>query len=256
MKKSTLTVFFLLSLLTPYSYGQIKYIVTAENGLILRNTPDSSGENLGKLTYGAQVQIIEKTKNSQILQDNGKDIKGTWVKIKVENQTYFVSNNDSGYVFDGYLKKKSEMIKDIADEVFKHTEFKSLSISSEMEPFFLRGDFFGDHVNDLVVLLENNKNQTMIGFINYGNNTKVYILGTENDPFNMYDYSWVGIFQKVKKGEVLWSNYEDDFVEYKDIPENKKVRLNYNALYLHASESCGGGYVFWKDGKFTWLQQE
>lgn len=68
----------------------------------------------------------------------------------------------------------------------------------------------------------------------YGKTIKVYVLGLENASFNISDYSWVGIFEKVDKGEVLWSNFEDDFIAYKDVPENKKVKLNYNAIYINA----------------------
>lgn len=75
-----------------------------------------------------------------------------------------------------------------------------------MQPFFIRGDFFYDNLNDLVVLLQNNKNETKIAFIDYGKTTKVHILGNEDDPFNMTDYSWIGVFEKVKNKEALWSN--------------------------------------------------
>ncbi|NRR92429.1 SH3 domain-containing protein [Winogradskyella undariae] len=256
MKKFTIILFFIISISALKSYAQIKYIVTAENGLILREKPNSKGEKLGKLPFGAQVQIIEETAYTQTIQDDAKEIKGTWVKVKIENKSYFISNEEFGYVFDGYLKKKSTTIKNLAAEVFKQKELENYTFRAEMEPFYLRGDFFGDKTDDLIVLLKNDAEETKIAFIDYGKTIRVYILGLENDPFNITDYSWVGIFEKVDRGEALWSNFEDDFIDYKDVPENKKVKLNYNAIYMHASESCGGGFVYWQDGKFNWLQQE
>ncbi len=254
MKKSIIVLITLL--LTTFTYCQNEFVVTAGNGLFLRQEPNSQGKKIGKLYFGAEVNIIEKTENSQTIIDNGEKITGNWVKISFKNFPTFISNAESGYVFDGYLKQKKESIEEIKNEIAKYPEFDKLTINTKITPFYLKGDFFGYKENDIVVLLKNSDGETKIGFINKGIETKIYILGNQNDPFNMRDYSWIGIFKKVNKGEVLWSNYEDDFVDFKDVPENKKVKLNYNSLYMHASESCGGGFVFWKDGKFNWLQQE
>lgn len=256
MKKTTFIFTLLISILSTYGFCQEKYIVTAENGLILREKPNSKGNKIGKLHYGAELTIIEKTENNQTIIDDGKEINGHWVKIEFENFPTFISNEKSGYVFDGYLKKRSRNIRDIALELSKFPELKDYTINTSISPFHLKGDFFGDKINDLVVLVKDKNESIKIAIINYAKENKVYILGNENDPFNMNDYSWVGVFKKVNKGEVLWSNYEDDFIDFNDVPESKKVRLKYNAMYMHASESCGGGFVYWKDGKFNWLQQE
>ncbi|WP_435263471.1 SH3 domain-containing protein [Tenacibaculum sp. nBUS_03] len=254
MKKSI--ILFITLFLTALTYSQNEFVVTAENGLFLRQKPNSNGKKIGKLYFGAEVDIIEKTENSQTITDNGQEIKGNWVKINFQNFPTFISNAEYGYVFDGYLKPKKESIEEIKSEISKYSEFVNLTLDTDINPFFLKGDFFGDKINDVVILLKNSDGETKIGFINKGIKTKIHILGNENDPFKMYNYGWIGIFEKVNTRETLWSNYEDDFVEFKDVPENKKVRLNYNALYMHASESCGGGFVYWKDGKFNWLQQE
>ena len=254
MKKKI--VILITILLTTITYSQKKLLVTAENGLILRQKPNSKGKKIGKLYFGAEVIITEKTENSQTIIDNGNKIIGNWVKVHFSNYPTFISKEEYGYVFDGYLKDKNESIQEIKKEIAKYSEFKNLSLNTDIEPFCLKGDFFGDKKSDIVILLKNSEGETKIGFINNGTKTKVHILGNKNDPFKMNSYSWIGVFEKVNKGEVLWSNYEDDFVDFKDVPENKKVRLTYNALYTHASESCGGGFIYWKDGKFNWLQQE
>jgi len=254
MKKSILLLITIF--LTTLTYSQNKFIVTAENGLLLRQEPNSKGLKIGKLYFGAEVTIIERTKNNQTITDNGKKINGNWVKITFQNFPTFISEAEYGYVFDGYLKNKNERIQEIQKEIVKYPLFDKLSLNTEINPFYLKGDFFGNKKEDSVILLKNSEGETKIGFINKGIVTKTYILGNENDPFKMNNYSWIGIFEKVNAGEVLWSNYEDDFVEFKDVPENKKVKLNYNSLYMHAAESCGGGFVYWKNGKFNWLQQE
>lgn len=256
MKKTTVLLIVLISILSTYGFSQEKYSVTATNGLLLREKPNANANKIGKLYFGAEVTILEKTENSQTINDNGTKITGNWVKIKFQNDPTFISNEDFGYVFDGYLKEKSIIYNEITQKLSKFPELSGYTINTNKLPFYLKGDFFGDEINDLVVLVNDNKGTTKIVIINYAKENKVHILGDENDPFNMNDYSWIGVFRKATKGEVLWSNYEGDFVDFKDVPENKKIRLPYSSLYMHASESCGGGFVYWKDGKFNWLQQE
>lgn len=240
---------------------QEKYVVTAQNGLLVRNEPNVRGNKNGKLYFGAQVTVVAQTKFSQTITDNGKEIEGNWVKVEFENFPIQISNNatsnkDSGYVFDGYLERKQDQIDRITNEILQFEEFENLRINDSIAPNYLKGDFFNDGIEDVVVFLEDNEGEGKIGFIDYGETSKVHLLGNKNDPFNITNYNWVGIFQKVNKGDVLWSNYEDDFVNYDDVPENKKVRLEYNALFIHASESCGGGFIYWKNETFNWLQQE
>jgi nicotinamide mononucleotide (NMN) deamidase PncC len=37
------------------------------------------------------------------------------------------------------------------------------------------------------------------------------------------------------------SNYEEGFRTYKEVPENEKIKLTYDAIYIHEAESCSGG---------------
>lgn len=238
-----------------------QFIVNAENGLLLRDKPSLKSKKTGKIYFGAQVTVISKSRFTETIIDNGKKIKGNWVKVAFVNHpiqisTNAVSNKDYGYVFGGYLEKTNDNLYSLQNELNKFDEFDNLGINESKSPYYLKGDFFGDGTTDIAILLLDKKGITKIGIINYGKNNSSYVLGNEDDPFKINDYSWIGIFQKVKKNEVLWSNYEDDFIDFKDVPENKKVKLNYNALFVHASESCGGGFIYWKNGKFNWLQQE
>lgn len=75
------------------------------------------------------------------------------------------------------------------------------------------------------------------------------------------DFSWAGRFKAVRPGEPLWENYvespdEVGFRELEEVPKNEIVYLPYDALYVHAGESCGGGFIFYQHGQWHWLQQE
>lgn len=87
--KKLLIIFILLT--TINCFCQEKYVVTAENGLILRDAP--YGERIGKLHFNQKVTILEKT-NTSFTYEN---IKGSWVKIETKNKQI-------GFVFNGFLK--------------------------------------------------------------------------------------------------------------------------------------------------------
>ncbi len=253
MKKQLAFIGFLLFSLSFYAQT---LLVTAENGLILREKPGKNSVKIGKIPFGGEVTLMEKTAVTDSISDNGSLISGSWVKVHFENFPYFISNEKSGYVFNGFLKEKNIVLKELEGKLKKLNEFSQFSIKEDAIPFYIKGDFFGDGVEDIAVLVKDSKNMVKIGIINYGKSTRVYFLGEKNDPFEIDDYNWVGIFEKVPEGEVLWSNYTDDFREFKEVPEKEKVRLNYDAIFVHQLEACGGGFIFWKNGKFNWLQQE
>lgn len=129
MKKTRILLLIILCS-TLVSYSQEKFIVTAENGLFLREEPNANGKKIGKLYFGAEVTQIEKTENTQIIVDDGKEISDAWVKITFHNVPVFISNQTCGYVFDGYLKKKTESIEEIMEEISKYSKFQNLSLTT------------------------------------------------------------------------------------------------------------------------------
>jgi len=123
-------------------------------------------------------------------------------------------------------------------------------------PSFMKGDFFGDGISDWAFLAKDSIGQVHLIYINEGEKRQLHWLGKEDDPFNLNDYSWAQVFQKAPAGSVLWANYVDGHRDFKEVPESEKVILEYDALYLHLREACGGGFIYWQNGDFHWLQQE
>lgn len=151
---------------------------------------------------------------------------------------------------------QTEFIKEWESNYSNKIEFEGFKLYMPTNQACIEGDFFGDNIKDFAFFIVDSSNKVKLAFIDKGVNEKIRILGLKDDPFDSDDYRWAEIFKKVQKGEVLWSNYTDDFRKLSEVPDSEKIYLNYDALYLHAAESCGGGFVFWKDGKFNWLQQE
>ncbi|MFY0674632.1 MAG: hypothetical protein JXQ87_14630 [Bacteroidia bacterium] len=136
--------------------------------------------------------------------------------------------------------------------LWQFDELNTFSITNRFETNYIEGDFYGDGTEDLAVLVEKD-DQIGLCIINQNNASSYYLFG-QNDYID--NFGWADIFERVPTGDTLWSNYIDDFRDYKDVPDSEKVVLDYDALFLHAQESCGGGFIFWKNNKFNWLQQE
>lgn len=258
MKK--LIVILILSFVNQTTFGQ--EVVIAGNGLNVRKEPNTKSEKIGKLHFGTKVNVVEKTGKLLEIKDGNEIVKGEWVKIKFINSQILSSENNSGYVFNGYIKGEKEFNLYLEKEISKIEKFQNYTIHSKTSPYYIKGDFFGDGVPDYAVKVSKEKDNVEIIILDIGgNNTQILKpvedLKDENNENRVIDeFGWAEIFEKVESGTILWSNFIDDFRSLEEVPNSERVILNYEAIYVHASESCGGGFIFWKDGIFNWLQQE
>ena len=124
------------------------------------------------------------------------------------------------------------------------TNYPTVSIS---------GDFYGDGTTDIAVLAVLNNSMQIVVF-NFNKTIEAHIIGTGNDKTKSNFY-FSEIFSSVKPGEVLWSNYDKDYIRCEDVPEKDKIKLPYHSLFVHFKDKCGGGFIFWKNGSFHWLDQ-
>lgn len=119
------------------------------------------------------------------------------------------------------------------------------------------GDFFNDGINDVVSLVRFPSDTVRLVYLDYTfDSVRTVVLGNADDPFSLDDYAWARRFKGMEPGSELWSNYTDERRDFQDIPKEEIVVLDYDALYVHESDACGGGFIYWQDGEFHWLQQE
>lgn len=246
------------------SYAQAPsnmYHVIADNGLVVRNAPD--GKRIGKIPYGYQVKALENAGNMQ-LTENHQVIQGNWQRIDFISTYVDIADDldeaidsDSVYISDIYLQDRASFIAEKQRIFDQYINDKHLKLATEQKVFALKGDFFGDGVADDVLALENDQQQVLLVLINHkpDGTSSLSQLGGEHDPFDIDSYSF-GILHKVVKGVPLWSNYEDDYRNFSDVPANEIVVLDYDALYMHEYDAGGGGFVFWQNNRWHWLQQE
>lgn len=256
--------FFLLLITTLSTHAS--HIAVAENGLNLREAPSLTATKIGLVYFGAKVQIVEHTGVSLTITDNGKAIQGEWVKITFSNASMFISTQDSGYVFSGFLKPVEDVMAELNRELKAIPAFNGYSVDSSRSPFFVKGDFFGDKVADYAVMLKNSHDTLRIGIIDHGGSRHQFVISRDEDATDRIidEFGWVGVFRKVKKGDVLWANWaelaENTESEgrrgFDEVPEKEKVVLGYDALFVHMTDACGGGFMYWNKKEFIWLQQE
>ncbi len=192
------------------------------------------------------------TENPEAIDDLEKNAgNGTIDSAKIEAQGNIAMDSSLHFqdsIYDSTLIRLQTLMS-------QFPEFKDYQIDNTNPDYHISGDFFGDGTMDIAILMKKSKG-TKIGIIDYGNDTLLKFLGIGLDSIGGDDYSWVGVFKSTEVGDTLWSNYEDDYRDFDEVPINEKVILPYNSIYAHALESCGGGFIFWKDNKWNWLQQE
>ncbi|RZL35758.1 MAG: hypothetical protein EOP00_30100 [Pedobacter sp.] len=135
----------------------------------------------------------------------------------------------------------------------------TIVISQKHKPNFIIGDFDGDKLNDTVRLVQSIRNKKYGLKIIFGNN-KVDYFGMGHDILKQGfdDLDWVGIFEKAPKGAVYYNNVNDagEIITEEQVKEKDKIKLPYDAIFIHQAEACGGGIIYIKNGKFDWIQQE
>ena len=151
--------------------------------------------------------------------------------------------------------EQSKSNEKIESQIGKDT----IIISQKHKPNSISCDLDGDNLADIVKIVLNIKNNKYGLEIIFGNK-KVEYLGMGKDIVGQGfdDIDWVGIFEKAPKGEIYWNNVNDDgeIISEEEVKETDKIKLPNDGIFIHQAESCGGGVIYLKNGKFEWIQQE
>jgi hypothetical protein len=150
------------------------------------------------------------------------------------------------------------------DSIKKPIENKSdadtIVISTKHKVNKIVCDLDGDNINETVEIVRSTKSGKSGLRITFGNGNKTDYLGLGNNVLNQGfdEIDWAGIFEKAPKNELYWNNVNDDgeIMADEEIKEEDKIKLLNDGIFIHAEESCGGGVIYLKDGKYEWIQQE
>ena len=159
----------------------------------------------------------------------------------------------------GCKNGKSEHTKNNISTVNQSVK-ETISVSKIHKPNSITCDLDGDNSSDTVKIVQSTKNKKYGLQINFGNKTVEYLgLGKDVLGQGFDNMDWIGIFEKAPKGEIYWSNIDDNgepITEVAKVKETDKIKLLNDGIFVHVDGACGGGVVYLKNGKFNWIQRE
>ena len=131
-------------------------------------------------------------------------------------------------------------------------------ISREHKPFIVTGYFSPDSVLDTAILIRHKSTGKDVLFVKHGGTDKSFLLKNGKDVGTKFDdFNWVGEFALTKKGTKVWNNVIDDEIVGEDqVSEKDKFILKTDGIWVHVDEASGGGIIYYKNGKYVWVQQE
>ena len=131
-------------------------------------------------------------------------------------------------------------------------------ISKGHKPFIVTGYFNEDNVLDTAILIRHKLTSKDVLFIKHGGTNKTFLLKNGKAVGTDFpDYNWVGQFEVINKGTKVWRNVIDGEIVGEDqVPESEKFILKTDGIFIHVDEASGGGIIYYKNGKYVWVQQE
>ncbi|WP_298140820.1 hypothetical protein [Flavobacterium sp.] len=157
--------------------------------------------------------------------------------------------------------KDSEIVKsETSHTQIEKNKNDTIEISKKHKINKITCDLDGDDLEETVEIVTSTKNGKSGLRIVFGNGKRTDYFGMGNDilkqGFNEID--WAGIFEKAPKNKTYWNNLNDEgeIVSEEEIKESDKIKLQNDGIFIHAEESCGGGIIYLKNGKYEWIQQE
>ena len=157
-------------------------------------------------------------------------------------------------------KKENDKQQNIEKTQTKKNNIDTIEISKKHKINKIKCDLDGDKLDETIEIVKSTKSGKSGLRIVFGNGKRTDFLGMGNDILNQGfdEIDWAGIFEKAPKNEIYWNNVneEGEIISEGEIKESDKIKLLNDGIYIHAEESCGGGIIYLKNGKYEWIQQE
>lgn len=115
--------------------------------------------------------------------------------------------------------------------------------SFRLNPFYLRGDFNGDKIPDVAIIVKEKKSGKFGIAIVHGGNHQVFVIGAGRKIRNGDDFDWMNI----------WGIYPNGGVR-RGAGEGKPPMLRGEALLVEKAESASA-LIYWDGKEYRWYQQ-
>ena len=157
-------------------------------------------------------------------------------------------------------KKENESQHKIERTKTKKKDNDTIEISKKHKINKIICDLDGDKLSEIVEIVKSTKSGKSGLRIIFGNGKRTDYFGMGNEILKQgfEEIDWAGIFEKAPKNETYWNNVneEGEILSEEKIKESDKIKLINDGIFLHAEESCGGGIIYLKNGKYEWIQHE
>ena len=163
------------------------------------------------------------------------------------------------------IKEESQKVQNTENNTIKKVETEvenvdTIEISKKHKVHKILCDLDGDKLNEIVEIVRSTKSKKSGLRIIFGNGNRTDYFGMGQNVLEQGfdEIDWAGIFEIAPKNEMYWNNVneEGDILMDEEIKESDKIKLLNDGIFLHAEESCGGGIIYLKNGKYEWIQQE
>lgn len=159
-----------------------------------------------------------------------------------------------------FKNSESETLQNLEKTQTKKNNTDTIEISKKHKINKIICDLDGDKLDETVEIVKSTKSGKSGLRIVFGNGKRTDYFGMGNDILKQGfdEIDWAGIFEKAPKNKIYWNNVNDqgEIVSEEEIKESDKIKLLNDGIYIHAEESCGGGIIYLKNGKYEWIQQE
>jgi hypothetical protein len=219
---------------------------------------DHSATIVLKNKSGEIINVVSSSSKESVMH---RDVSIAWDSKK--NRVYYARGKSIEWINENNIDMN--IIREVINRLIKDEKWDYFKIPEIFgDKSFIIGEFYGepeyDRTLDIAVLIKDSIGKVKLLIIdNY------QYIGQENVEIVEFEdkgeFDYVGHFKAVRIGEPLWSNWVEGkgdygLREFKDVPRNEILYLNYDGIYTKAGDSCGGGFIYWKDNKWNWLQQE
>lgn len=135
--KMLVAVFFIYAFAKAQQPPSPCYYVAAVNGLNMRSGPGSQHDILEVLPHGTLVRTIGDSPAMAVtMEDEGKQITGSWVQIEVPYSFKQYGDEDIGYVFSGYLTHHLATIPRASLMSFKEISMHDPNYNHEVSAYY------------------------------------------------------------------------------------------------------------------------
>ena len=160
---------------------------------------------------------------------------------------------------DSVAKADIETVKQILPTPSNQYGFDTTyDIAIEHKPYLVTGYLNADDILDTAILVRHKSTGKDALFIKHGKKNKIFLLQEGKDLGTDFpDFNWVGQFEIIKKGTKVWDNViTGEIVGEEKVPDNKKIILPTDGIFVHVDEASGGGVIYFNKGKYKWIQQD